>query len=340
MEKIMNIVYSSSNAYCECTCISLISLLENNKSCDISIYVLSTDISDENKVYLRNIAQQYNRSITIIDAKDDFINGSKIFKLELLRGAYNTYSRIMLNNWFSDLEKVIVVDSDTLIVNDISEMDKINLDGKLIAAVPEIAVYSANSTIEDKELLSSIDTYFNMGIVVVNLKEWRKRDINSYLIKKIEEEKKVNKVADQSIINRYLNKYIVRMNLRYNYYSPMHGTSYKMIKRVFNVKEVFKENEIAEAQKKPAIIHFYGHSFERPWFKHSATPYKKEYKSYRNKTKWSRVPAQKWRKPSNFVLKVYDLLCFFLLKLHMYDTCLYFRYVIGQRTKGKTGIKR
>lgn len=337
----MNIVYSSSDLYCECTCISLISLFETNAHIrDINVFILSTDISDSNKEYLIKIAKQYNREIKIIDAKEDFIKGAEKYELELLRGAYNTYSRIMLNAWFNDLDRIIVIDSDTLVLNDISEMWSINLAGKLLAAVPEIGVYSKHNTIEDKELLSTLPLYYNMGIIVVNLSEWRNRKIDDFLISSIKNDHFKNKVADQSIINRYLNSFIVRMNLRYNFYSPIHGTSFKRINKVFCEKHIFNEKEIADAQLKPAIIHFYGHSYERPWFKHSASIFKKKYLSFRNKTKWKKEPMQKWRKSPNCIFKLYDLACFFMLKMHLYNSCLSFRYVFGQKMKGKTKLKR
>ena len=337
----MNVVYSSSDAYCECTSISMISLFENNKNVDeLVVYVLSTDISKQNKDYILAIAKEYGREVNIIDAKDDFINNAKRFNLELSRGAYNTYSRIMLNTWFNNLDKIIVIDSDTLVVDEITEMWNIDLDGKLIAAVPEIGVYSKNNTIESKEILDSIPMYFNMGMVVVNLKEWRKLKIDEYLSSILDGNEEIFKVVDQSIINKYLNNYIVRMNLRYNFYSPMHGTSVKTIKKVFCKKDVFDEKEIIEAQRHPAIIHFYGQSYERPWFKHNASIYRKLYSQYRNMSKWKNEKKSKWKKASNFVLKTYDVLCFLLLKFHMNNCCLYFKFVLGQKIKGKTNIKR
>lgn len=337
----MEVVYSSSDAYCECTCISLISLFENNKHIEsLNVYILSTDISNDNKECILDIGKKYKRDIYIIEAKDGFIEGAKFFKLELSRGSYNTYSRIMLNKWFAMLEKIIVIDSDTLVVGDISEIWDIDVSNHLLTAVPEIGVYSKYSTIESRELLESVETYFNMGIIMVNLKKWRDLSIDDYLLKKTNEDKKPNLVADQSILNRYLNDYILRMHLKFNYYSPMHKTSYKRVLKVFDKKIIFQQEEFLEAQKAPTIIHFYGHSYERPWFKHSASPYKKEYLKYRKLSKWNDAKKQKWKKSPNLIFKVYDILCFMLLKIHLYDACLSFRYITGQKIKSRTKMKR
>lgn len=337
----MNIVYSSSDAYAVCTGVSLYSLLENNKNEETIItYVLSTDISEKNKDFLTEISLFFNREIKIIDANSDFEKAANDFNLTPIRGSFNCYSRILLNTWFSDLDRVIVVDSDTMVCGPLAGAWNIDIAGKYFALTPEIAAYCKYNDTEDRKLIDELDIYYNTGICVANLKQWRDDNADEYLKKLIFKEKTVFKVADQSIINKYFNEKIVRLPLKFNYYSPVHNVSPSIIDRVFERKVVFDKEEILSAAINPIIIHYFGHSYERPWFQHSVALQKSRYLFYRSQTPWKSFPLDKWRKTEGFILKIYDIICYCLLKAHLYSLCLRFRYVWGQKIKQIIKIHR
>ena len=330
----MDIVYSSSDAYAVCTGVSLYSLYLHNQDIEeLDISILSTDISDKNKERLQEVARRFGRSLNIIDAKQDFIEEAERLHLSLLRGAYNTYSRVVLNRWFSHLDKIMVIDSDTMICGSIKDAWSLDLSDYLLAAVPELAMYNPYATQEDPELVKSVDLYYNMGICVVNLKKWRDENIDQLILSSIERDHPVFKIADQSIINKYCAGRIARLPLKFNFYSPVHHVSYRTIRSIFSVKEVFMEEEFDESAKAPAIIHYFGHSYERPWFKHSVALRKEEYLQTREQTPWSDQPLARWRKESNRIIRIYDVICYVLLLLGLYAACLRFRYIGGQRLK-------
>ena len=337
----MEIVYSSSDAYAACTGISVYSLCQNNKDVDtINIYILSTDISLDNKARLKYTAKSFGRSLTIIDAAEDFCKIANQFNLQPVRGSYNCYSRIMLNHWFSHLDRVIVIDSDTMVWRSINDLWNLNLEGYYFGLVPEVAAYAKDFKAEDVNLVNGVDCYYNTGICIANLKQWRNDNASDYMIAKLIEESDTFKIADQSIINKYFNKKILRLPLGFNYYTPVHGVSYKTLNKIFVKKKVFTEEELDEARKTYSIIHYYGHSYERPWFKHSVALKKKEYRTIWDKSVWSDVSFGKWRQSGGIVIKWYDCICYLLLCCGFYNFSLKFRYIWGQRIKDITGIHR
>ena len=153
-------------------------------------------------------------------------------------------------------------------------------------------------------------------------------------------DKPLLRIADQSIINMYLNEFIVRMDLKYNFYSVVHGVTLNTINKVFCKKSVFTKEEYDNAAKNPIIIHYFGHSFERPWFKHNAAYDKEKYLNVRFCTPWSEQPLSRWKKSESRVIRIYDLLSYCLLSLGFRDFCLMFRYICGQKIKNLTGIHR
>ena len=332
----MEIVYSSSDAYASCTGVSLHSLYMHNKDVEVlNVYILSTDITPANKERLHNTAKSFGRELTIIDAKDDFVREAERLHLPLLRGAYNTYGRVMLNTWFSHLDKIFVVDSDTMVCGSLKPAWEKEISKYLLAAVPEMAMYNPYNHQEDPEILSAIDMYYNMGICIINLKLWREKDIDKLIYENIQKETKGFMIADQSIINKYIGNEIARLPLNYNYYSPVHRVPYDTVCSVFSTKTVFSRDEFEDAKKHPVIIHFFGHSYERPWFKHNASYKKKEYLALRKQTEWKDEPLSRWRLRGSWVIRTYDVFCYLLLRLGLYAPCLKFRYIWGQRLKNK-----
>ena len=67
----MNIVYIATDSYVSMLGISLFSLLENNKSMEqLSIYILSTDLSQTNQNVLRQMADPYHRQLHFVQIGD------------------------------------------------------------------------------------------------------------------------------------------------------------------------------------------------------------------------------------------------------------------------------
>ena len=249
-DMMVNIVYSSSDFYSQCTGISILSLLENNKDIEeMQLYILDTDISTENKKKIAEIAESFHRPVTFLPAQEKFEENVSRLKLTLLRGAYSTYARVMLNAWFGFLDKVLLIDSDTLVVGSIKDLWETDLEGKLIGAVPDMVVYAKNWTGEDLEIINKIDYYYNMGIVLCDLKRWREENIDQQIVTKLRDYKKPLRIADQSIINWTLNDRIKRVHLRYNYYTAMHGVRYQTVVKTFSTKKVFSEDEFNSARQ-------------------------------------------------------------------------------------------
>lgn len=337
----MNIVYSSSDAYAECTGVSLWSLYEKNKHIkELNVYILDTDISDINLRRLQEVADYFGRPIVFIKASDGFAKGARELNLPLLRGSYNTYSRVIMNTWFDTLDKVFVIDSDTLVTGDIEPIWNIDIADKLIGAVPEVAMYGKYNSLEDPDIIRNVPMYYNMGMCLINLREWRKRNIDAVLRERITADNPKLMIADQSIINKYLNNDIERLLLKYNYYSVVHDVDLSTLRKVFPKKDVFNEYEYNDARCNPSIIHYFGHSFERPWFKHNAAYMRKEYLTIRNRTPWKNDPLRAWQRADSRIIQIYDIITYLLMLMGARKFALKFRYVYGQRIKMITGVHR
>ncbi|MBS5113962.1 MAG: glycosyltransferase family 8 protein [Coprobacillus cateniformis] len=334
----INVVYSTSDFYAMCTGISIYSLFENNTDLDINVDVIVNGVSSDNINRLKQIGNKFNRKVNIIDNSNYLNKFGSEYNLPMIRNSYSTYFRLILHDTLP-YDKVLVIDSDTLVVGSIRKIFEINIDKYLMLAVPEAAVYSKYQNLEDEDLIEKDNYYYNMGIVLVNLKKWRDDNVDEYLKIELKKNKYDFKIADQSIINRFLSNYIGKIDLKYNYYTPAHRTNYKVFENLFNKRKCFTEDEFNDAQKNPVIIHFFGHSFERPWFVRNASCYEDKYIEYLKKTDWVNIRKTKWLNQKK-LYTLYDYLCYLILKMKKYDFALVFRYKYGQIVKSILRVKR
>lgn len=171
---IIPIFYAADENYLPYLAVSLCSLKENaSKDYRYEIYIMNAgmDMSKTDKV---QAYEDENFGVHFVDVSDRI---EEIKNSLQLRDYYTgaTYYRIFIADMFPQYEKALYIDSDTIVLDDISKLCNVELGDHLIAAIrdavvaniPEFCLYT-------KETLG-IDTkeYFNAGVILMNLKEFR-----------------------------------------------------------------------------------------------------------------------------------------------------------------------
>lgn len=178
------IFFASDNNYAPYLVVALKSLLANaSKDYFYKIHVLTSNMSDDNKlVLLRELT--FNSSI-------EFINLSKeteaIKDKFHLRDYYSidTYYRFFIADLFPEYDKVIYLDSDIIVLGDISDLYFYNISNYLLGVVQE-QVMAHNECFSDyveKALGVKCKNYFNAGILLMNSKLFRLYNIQSKFFK-------------------------------------------------------------------------------------------------------------------------------------------------------------
>ena len=156
--------------------ITLDSIIENcNMKNFYDIYVLNTGINSEltNKVEKR---LPNNLSIKFVDMTQKL---EKFNESLHTRDYYSktTYYRLFIPEMFPNLDKALYLDSDIIVLGDISELYNTDLKNNLVGAIPDSAVQNTPVFIEYVEKVIGVNKstdYFNAGILLMNLKEMRK----------------------------------------------------------------------------------------------------------------------------------------------------------------------
>ncbi len=272
----MNIVYSSSEYYYEPTFVSIYSLLKNSKVKHV-IVLLSSGVPEDKIKKLSTLIVEMGSEFKWYDISGKLNYLAKKFQLPLMRGGYSTYARIFLSEILSDLNDVLLIDSDTLVLGDVAEISSMNSDYVMLAC-RDYVVSNKYSEHEDCELSSK--SYYNMGVLYVNLQMWRELRLTDILINNFDFNHTL-KIADQTIINKYLHNFIGELHIKFNFYTYFHyGLKYVVYRKLNNKTMFAQEHEFNLAKSSPIILHFIGTWYERPWFKYNISPYKNIYRSY------------------------------------------------------------
>jgi lipopolysaccharide biosynthesis glycosyltransferase len=239
------IFVASDDGYAPFVGVTATSIMENTNSC-VCFYVLDSGISEHNKEQLRSLQKTYQRfSITFIEVDLQDLFGS--FKLHNKTHTLNVYSRYLIPGLAENIDKVIYMDVDVVVRGDIKELYNEDLGSYALGAVPE---YTNVLDEHKKELgLSKKHKYFNAGILLLNIKAFREKDILREIVHMTLEIKP--KYQDQDIFNLY------------------YENSYKILKSKYNVSFwMWKYNQevtnqkITNALKDPFIVHY---STFKPW---------------------------------------------------------------------------
>ncbi len=172
------IFYACDDNFMKFTIVSLRSMINNaSPKYNYQVHVLHTDITQEMKERVYTL-QTENFKITFDDVTDYLKSISD--KLPL-RDYYSktTYYRLFIAEMFPELDKAIYIDSDTVVLGDISEFYNHRLGNNLVGACREQAMVQTEEYGTYVEKCVGIDrnSFFNAGVLLINCRQFRKQEI-------------------------------------------------------------------------------------------------------------------------------------------------------------------
>ena len=203
------VLYSTDQNYCMHLGISLTSLLENNKKFNnIIIYIIEKDIDDKNKSILLDIVNKYNRKIKFIS----FNKVENRIKIDLTNSkSKSIYARLFISNLIPEsVEKILYLDCDTIVDKSLYELWNLDIEDCYVAGVQDIVP----NKYKDMIGMSESDKYINSGVLLINLRLWRKITIEDKFLKFIELHNGEVPHHDQGIINGVCKGKISILNMK------------------------------------------------------------------------------------------------------------------------------
>lgn len=296
---VAHIVYASDDRFVEILGVSMISLFENSRNLeDIVVYILDSGIKKENKLRIESICKTYKRRMPIwIVARN--IRKELGISVELDRGSMSQYARLFISSVLPEgLEKVLYLDCDIVIKQSIRELWGLNMHGKTIAALNDAfsKYYRANIGLKQEDIM------FNSGVMLIDLKRWKKYRIEEKLLKFISEHKGRIQQGDQGALNAVLSHDTYCFEPKFNSITIFYDFDYQEMLTYRKPPNFYSERQVKEAIEYPVLIHFTT-SFlsKRPWYEGCHHRYVGEWLKYKALSPWKDEPLwtyeiSKWKK--------------------------------------------
>lgn len=200
----MNVVIAFNHKYAVYAQVMLQSLYENNSLCNITLYILQSDLTVADRVTITEQAEKFDNKVVFIDfAKEMFPAGLKVTQEWSLEMYFRLY---MVDVLPKEVQRVLYLDVDMIVHQPIYELYFMDMqEHDMIVCRDFGQVLQEGFSDKRKELFAHTDqeefVYFNSGMMLVNISRLRNK-IHGYDYMEMAE-KRANEVfaPDQDILN-------------------------------------------------------------------------------------------------------------------------------------------
>lgn len=275
MEKdIIHIACNIDTSYVKYCIVMLTSLFENNRKMNFHIHVIAGELSEEARQQLRSwVEGRYSQKLTIYEAGKDLLQGCMIYGESHISLA--TYYRIFLETVLpANLQKVIYLDCDLVVNGPIEDFWNTDISGYAVGCVEDM--WSGKPGNYTRLHYDTSFSYFNAGVLLVNLSYWRQMNFQRLAVDYIAHH--VNELIfnDQDVLNALLHDRKLFLPFRYNVQDGFLRRKRRIRPEALNTLD----KELLH----PVIIHYTGG--KKPWQYKSQHPYKNLYFHYLDLTPW------------------------------------------------------
>ena len=256
MDNKINIVFASDNNYAQHTAVAMASVLVNTKVPQkIQFYLIDDEIQQENKEKITKTVQNLGGNIEFIKIKNSKLEDCYVSG-ELSRASY--FRLDIANILDENIEKIIYLDCDLLVYDDIEKMWQLDMGGKPVAATCDLGIMASARVRKQKNKFIGLPfdaPYFNAGVLIMDLKKWRDDNYAEAIIALATQNKYPN--HDQDALNKFFMNNWQEIPLRWDVIPPVFNLFLKIL-----TKPDLRQKAI-EAKLNPAIFHYAGGY--KPW---------------------------------------------------------------------------
>lgn len=185
------------------------------------------------------------------------------------------YYRLLLPKIIPEnIDKILYLDCDIIVRHSLKDLWNTELANKSIAVIPDVA----EGIIDKYNRLRYPQTkgYFNSGVILINLRKWRKDNVFLSFNQFIHDHPDWIKLHDQDILNRIFYDDKINLPIKYNFQE-----GYLWNDLFYDYWKY--EKQVLAARKDPVIIHY---TDSKPWIEGCEHPFKAEFYKYQKNTEW------------------------------------------------------
>lgn len=254
--------------------VTLRSVLDHCGELDVEVHLLHPpELRVRHRRRLAEMVEREGGRITAIEIPDEWCAGLPI------RGFTGkaTWYRIFLPDILVDLDRVLYLDSDLFVVDDLTPLWATDISRHYVAAVTNVLQESdfghpAEVGIPDPR------QYFNAGVLLLNLDLMRREDMGHAL--REFSVTNANRLGwrDQDALNLVLGRRRLALHPRWNLMNSIVLFPW--------ASDLLGREAVEEALRDPAIRHYEGPDENKPWHRRSDRHLRHQYLELRRRTPW------------------------------------------------------
>ncbi len=248
------IAMAADDNYTYPTLVAITSLMENSKKdTHYDIYIMTPgEFAEENSKKLLNLQDKYDNrcKISLIDMKDRYKDAND-------RGHITTptYYRLSLSLLLPSVDKIIYLDGDTLIFEDLTDMLDLDMEGLYYRGFLDGNVHGSKAFDVEN------DHYICAGVMLINLEKLRQDNMEEKFEAFIKRNNDRLVQHDQTVINVVCAQNNDILPAKYGIFNFSDNGSARLYAQNLIAKDHYTDEEITAAYNRPAILH----CIWKPW---------------------------------------------------------------------------
>lgn len=199
------------------------------------------------------------------------------------------------------VDKVLLLEGDTIVVDSLNEFYNIDITDYYIAATDDLQ----SKHCKEKVGINASSPYFNSGVMLMNLKKMREDDITSKITEIIKRGNAKFLYEVQDEMNVLLEGNVKIIHPKFNCITTIFLFDYNGMLRYREPSSKCTKKEFEEAKRSPVVVHFTKNQIiqSRPWIEECSHPYNNYYLQLKKETVLADEPLWKSdRKKTNRVV--------------------------------------
>lgn len=275
----MHVACAANTAYMPHVAAMLFSLLSRHECDEISVHFLHDEFLEEDALqdlrqFVVDLGGIWAGHKVSTELRDRFPDNSHFGR--------EAWYRTLLPEFLPHASRILYLDADTIVRRSIRPLWETDLQGSVVGAIVN-PMYGFLDTSFMADLgVTSIDDYFNSGVILFDLDEWRRQNVSSQLFAFVRERGSQQAWPDQNTLNSVLSGRWHKLGLEWN----MQNVYFDL--RVAKIP--YSEKQVLVAREDPAIVH-YSVPY-KPWVYMCKHPFQKDYLDSLAQTPWCNRPLE------------------------------------------------
>lgn len=276
--------------------VTLVSLFVNNRKEDITVHIIARDLYDEDKKVLDELVGKYGNTVCYYTPDEKMMEGFTI-RATHNRLSLAAYYRCFLSAILpANVDRVLYLDCDIVITGHIAGLWQTPMDeNTAIAAIEDTGCREKQRY--DILKYPESDSYFNSGVMLINLAYWRQHDIAQACVDFYHKHPERIIFNDQDLLNCVLHNHKKLVDLQWNVQDGFY-------RNVPAFSDEWRKTH-ADILKNPVILHY---TNRKPWNYDSQHPLRHLYFKYWDLTPWK--GQRPWSSLTNRLKRFFRLLPF------------------------------